>query len=359
MTTNAFFIYLKIQIKYQTEIDDLPGLSFEKDQGLAIQMSDEITYAYKTEIEQSENEGAKFYSFSMGIFKLSVNEKRYNVFLEAHKKGEVIHEAFYDNKIKEFLKENFENCINNINRFFELTRWRFNFAGGSNMAKEIQAFWSFNGEDWSNMNVFNIEAAHIVVRMYEKINQQQFVETISNMLLNDKMTEPVYQKMIREAKQLTFSNSLSAYMIAYSALEVATKAFIILRKPDTEWLLDNLSSPDLHKIYSSFIPEIEPNFVLEKVVLDSIKAIMSERNKLAHTGVFKQKRPKVDERIKLIQDIIHYIDFFSGNSWAIHHVNMKRLTENALKKISQSNCISALPLSNTIAITRFHVKGLS
>ncbi|HHE9409934.1 TPA: hypothetical protein ACPGZZ_000807 [Haemophilus influenzae] len=76
-----------------------------------------------------------------------------------------------------------------------------------------------------------------------------------------------------------------------SALETGIKTHISKLSPDTEWLLENLPSPPIDKIFKNYIPLLYEKcgraieFQKElKSLTKQIKDIIEVRNKIAHTG---------------------------------------------------------------------------
>ena len=99
------------------------------------------------------------------------------------------------------------------------------------------------------------------------------------MTIEDK-PEPLAHKLIRESKELIFSNTRSAYVIGVTALEVSVKQFVSFKSPSTKWLLKEMQSPNIYKIMSEYFPEIEPKFILQKLNYDKITTINAIRNGL-------------------------------------------------------------------------------
>ena len=71
---------------------------------------------------------------------------------------------------------------------------------------------------------------------------------------------PLHQELMMEVDRLMRvnpsqmeNNSRSAYLIMYVALEVATKSLIKSWNKAASWLIDNMPSPDLYKMYGDFI----------------------------------------------------------------------------------------------------------
>ncbi|WP_375449294.1 hypothetical protein [uncultured Nostoc sp.] len=72
-------------------------------------------------------------------------------------------------------------------------------------------------------------------------------------------------------------------MVLYSALEVATKNYIKTKKPDTDYLVNKMQSPDLQNLYKHYI-NAKIEVMVDKAGLTTIQEMGTQRNKIAHQG---------------------------------------------------------------------------
>lgn len=126
---------------------------------------------------------------------------------------------------------------------------------------------------------------------------------------------PLHYEILLEVDRLRGEGyTRSAYLMLYTAMEVATKGLIRYRKPDATWLINNMPSPNLPKMYREFInKEIED--ILSTDDLAKLLDMMTTRNKVAHAGLPVQKET-LDGHFELAKEWIRKIDFAIGYEWA-------------------------------------------
>jgi len=107
----------------------------------------------------------------------------------------------------------------------------------------------------------------------------------------------------------------SAYLMMYISLEVATKSLISFRKPDTKWLINNIPSPDLYKLYTDFIHK-EIAEILDKDSLGILRDISTKRNQLAHQGAYVRE-DILRKHLRYINLWMKKIDYEMGYKWSI------------------------------------------
>lgn len=132
---------------------------------------------------------------------------------------------------------------------------------------------------------------------------------------------PLHQELMLEVDRLMRAGSIqmekngrSAYLILYVALEVATKALIRSWNKEATWLIDNMPSPDLYKMYDKFI-NVKIADLLSKDELEQLRGMISKRNKVAHTGE-AVKAETLQKHYELVKKWITAIDYECGYKWA-------------------------------------------
>ena len=141
---------------------------------------------------------------------------------------------------------------------------------------------------------------------------------------------PLSHILAREATVLIEHHSRSAILMMTSALETGIKTNISKLSPDTEWLLENLLSPPIDKIFKNYIPLLYEKcgrtieFQQElKSLTKKIKEIIEVRNKIAHTGKLPENIGNIYEMLQSVFDILYLLDVLDGNQWAKELVSSK------------------------------------
>ncbi|GAB4023730.1 hypothetical protein GCM10028808_74840 [Spirosoma migulaei] len=126
---------------------------------------------------------------------------------------------------------------------------------------------------------------------------------------------PLHHELLFEVDRLRQGQyNRSAYLMLYTTLEVATKGLIRQKKPDAAWLINNMASPNLNKLYSEYInKEIAP--ILDSDDLDNLMKITTKRNSVAHTGE-GVKKETLEKHFEQIKRWVKQIDFVLGYEWA-------------------------------------------
>jgi len=131
------------------------------------------------------------------------------------------------------------------------------------------------------------------------------------------LSMPLHHELIGEASKLiSVGYERSAFLILYSALEVASKSLIAAKFPDAEWLIENMPSPDLAKLYKEFINE--KIFVddheearLSEGDIKQLRELTRKRNVLAHSGNWLSKE-SMSNHYRTVEGWIKRIDKILG-----------------------------------------------
>lgn len=241
-----------------------------------------------------------------------VRKKRFDEFKKIENENRKINYNFLDKEsgtVKAFVSEKISELEEIAKQIYQSLRWRYNLADADNSCfNKRLIFWSFDNENWHE-----IVNNRIIITQIEplKIGIEETNETLKN-------TEPIYHDLFREAVGLQKSNHRSSLLIAVTALETCIKKAISSKVDYSEWLINNIPSPPVHKILEDYLPIILEDFKLSNEELKEINNSITERNKLVHTGS-EPKKESLAKRLKLIKEILYRIDFYLGNEWAIEY----------------------------------------
>jgi hypothetical protein len=107
--------------------------------------------------------------------------------------------------------------------------------------------------------------------------------------------------------------------MAFSAIEIGVKNFITLQIPKAEWLVENLPSPPVSRIFGKYLPLLDnkSHFSAEiyKKMSIKIQKIEEKRNKITHTGSIVDNQ-EVYNIVNEIRDLLYFLDYLSGQEWA-------------------------------------------
>ena len=109
-----------------------------------------------------------------------------------------------------------------------------------------------------------------------------------------------------------------------AALESAVKIHISKRVPNASWLMQEISSPPIFKIFNQYLPLIHPEveyFDAFKTHVKEVQGLFFLRNKVAHTGIIpdkidNKKALPIQDYLKLVSDMLYFLDVLDGHEWA-------------------------------------------
>ena len=255
----------------------------------------------------------------VGLFHIPTNELTNNAFNSYQE--QICISTVHIKEIKEFFAEHYQESIDKVINLFKVLRWQYNWTSKNNIEiKEIKTEWSLDEQSWIPF----IDCPQITGLSVSFINEIQLEKDHIENLLRLQKSEPVYQEMIREAKELKSTNLKSSYVIATAALEVAVKRFVVEKIPESEYLIEEMPSPPIDKLIKKFLPTLENKFQIIDSI-SSITKIIQRRNKLVHLGRMEFNREEGYNDIKTIEDIIHVIDYFLGHPHSLGFQNVNRL----------------------------------
>lgn len=194
------------------------------------------------------------------------------------------------------------------------------------------------------------------------LNQQEFPVFLSNAItwedLDGKVLSESWEKnlkiplshiLAREATVLIEHHPRSAILMMTSALETGIKTHISKLSPDTAWLLENLPSPPIDKIFKNYMPLLYEKcgrtieFQQElKSLTKQIKEIIEVRNKIAHTGKLPENIGNIYEMLQSVFDILYLLDLLDGNQWAKELVSSKLMRKLSWKSNKEKIYVSEI-----------------
>ena len=158
--------------------------------------------------------------------------------------------------------------------------------------------WSYDGETWHKLP--RILKWIVSANKYSIILKEGDFKTVYN-LINEIGAEPVYHSIFREAWEQRSSNPISSMIMVVTAIEVFAKQLIEKTVPDAEWLIFNIQSPPIFKLFQDYIPNLEIDNDIQGVKILPPKEMISDLRNWVNKRKWdsaQRKESKKRQRIK-------------------------------------------------------------
>jgi hypothetical protein len=154
-------------------------------------------------------------------------------------------------------------------------------------------------------------------------------------LWNSGAEEPLSHELLREAKTLASTSPRSALLTLATALEVGAKTYISQVAPQTAWLIQNLPSPPVFRLFRNYLPalhaeigrtdidwwdKLKPQFV-------ECQRLFEDRNSLTHAGHAEVTADEISDYLKTASTLLYALDILQGHEWAKERIGYKVPTE--------------------------------
>lgn len=208
-------------------------------------------------------------------------------------------------------------------RTYNSMRWVDNIKGSNSPYSNSNLIWSFDGIVWKEFVGRLVGEVRLYPGLYSSEKYLKLVkETVQ--LGN---SEPLGHELLREAASLKNEYPRSSMLIAISAAETAIKQCIVALQPETKWLIENMASPDILKLFREYIPKIaikqsrKQLSVPTNTVLSPLRKSIQIRNLISHGGTCNLKESNVTSTLRVIKNFLYILDYYMGNEWAIEHLD--------------------------------------
>lgn len=146
-------------------------------------------------------------------------------------------------------------------------------------------------------------------------------------MMNAGDSEPLGHELFLEAWGLRWGNPRSSLIIGMCAAEIGFKQCIGKLVPDAEWLANNVPTPPLDRMLSTYLPLLPAKLKIEGRVLkpsarirNAIKKGIEVRNRTVHVGSEPPKGEFLEELLLSIRDLLYLLDFYCGFQWALEYI---------------------------------------
>jgi hypothetical protein len=207
----------------------------------------------------------------------------------------------------------------------KVIRWRWAIKTSHKPINSTRGIsWSFENQTWLPMPT-DLHLFGGGFEFYFKVSSRLHGEMEA--LMNAGNSEPLGHELFLEAWGLRTGNPRSSLIIGMCAAEVGFKQCIGKLVPDTEWLANNVSTPSLDRMLSSYLPLLPAKLKLEGRVLKPSGRIRSARkkgnearNRTVHVGSEPPNGDVLEELLLSIRDLLYLLDFYCGFEWALEYI---------------------------------------
>lgn len=256
-------------------------------------------------------------------------------------KGFTLKRFMCPDDIQELINSAETELYNKMNDLLGLIVWSQGIHVNASFDKGT-LFWGENDKDKFFLVPMNLNQQEFSVFLSEDITWEEQDRKVLSESWEKNLRIPLSHILAREATVLIEYHPRSAILMLVSALETGIKTHISKLSPDTEWLLENLPSPPIDKIFKNYIPLLYAKcgraieFQQElKSLTKQIKEIIEVRNKIAHTGKLPENIGNIYQMLQSVFDILYLLDLLDGNQWAKELVSselMQRLSWDSTKE---------------------------
>lgn len=135
--------------------------------------------------------------------------------------------------------------------------------------------------------------------------------------------EPLGHELLREAWSILDSAPRSALVMGVAAVETGIKGLISQLAPDTAWLLKNVPSPPVEKLFQDFLPSLKLKLTVRGMTRGlptslekKLKKAVALRNQIVHGHPIAVGRDDVQECLSVVHDCLYLLALYGGHAWA-------------------------------------------
>jgi len=225
---------------------------------------------------------------------------------------------------RDFTHQLYEEMWDYTRRSAQVLRWRLAGTGPHNPFSIRGFSWSLDGNAWRPMPI-EWRAIATVLGIRSPVTPAEWNEVCS--IVQDGKSEPLGHELYREAWDRRIDSPKSALIVGIAALEVGFKNFVSELVPQTQWLLENLPSPPIHKMLKEYLPKIQTRNTINGEVLSPPSRVMeiirngvNKRNTAAHVGTATVTYDEVNEILLAVLDVLWMLDYYRGLNWALENM---------------------------------------
>lgn len=218
--------------------------------------------------------------------------------------------------------------LGHMSRFLELMRWRQNCDASSRLIEHYSLYWNTGQPDFRLAPLVGRRDDITIPCSLGFSHGTDDLIALEDLWMNESLTEPLGHALLREAADVRKDSIHSAWLIMTAGLEAAVKTTISNLAPDTDWLLEEVASPPVRKLFKDYLPEICKRRGRELGFwanlgghFKKLEHIVKVRNKIAHTGRLPPDVIPLNEAMEVIEDLLYILDVVNGHEWAKCYVS--------------------------------------
>ncbi len=256
-------------------------------------------------------------------YEMSDNVEALEYLKNTAKTVERIHLKYFPQPLKDFLLNVRTELHDIIKRTVDIFMWRCGISAGHNPLLNGGMSFSLDGKKW-NMVPSGVQVHFSAISIS---SPPENVSLILKKLIKTIHDQPLGHQMLREAQFLRSLNPRISIVVAISALEVAVKECISKLNPDSNWLVENLPSPEVRKLINEYIPKLlcktthRDVFPLPESLDKTIEKGVTTRNRIVHLGRQAPSRESTDKMLSAVQDVIWLLDCCCGHDWTLKYMS--------------------------------------
>ena len=252
---------------------------------------------------------------------------------------ERIHLDYFPQPFKDFLRNVRTELHDIIKRTVDIYMWRCGVPAGHDPLFNGGMSFSLDGKKWYMVP----PGVQVHFSAFSIPPPPKNVSLILKKLINTIHNQPLGHQMLREAQFLRSSNPRISIVVAISALEVAVKECISKLNPNSNWLVENLPSPEVRKLINEYIPKLlcktdhQDVLPLPEDLDKTIRKGVTTRNKIVHLGHQAPSRESTDKMLSAVQDVIWLLDYCCGHDWAFEYMSRNTVEQIQSKSQKRAN----------------------
>jgi hypothetical protein len=227
-------------------------------------------------------------------------------------------------RVDQYLKAEERQLSSLLSRTLRVLMWRRGISVAYNRLVFTGAFWSLDGQRWKLID--GLVQGYVSLEEGAGPVSPETVVAVGTLVASGQ-DEPLARQLMREAWAQKDRSPRSALVLAIAAAEVGLKHCISALVPDARWLVENVPTPPLHKMFTEYLPLLPVKarlagkiLVPPNCLLHEIKTGAKLRNHVVHLGHPPLAAKKLDRILRAVSDLLWILDTYQGHKWAIRHV---------------------------------------
>jgi hypothetical protein len=277
-------------------------------------------------------------------FVAAINERRFIPYAEMpfelpyFKRGEVkigvdgfLRDGFYlpfesyPKSLRAICEQAREELIADAVRFLKLLVWRLDLDAPLEFADSVSLYWSIFGGRYRSVAS---KRQGFTVPILQGIRWEEYEAAEIEEMWPINISEPLAHELFRESRSIASVSPRSALLILATALEVGIKSHIARTAPETEWLIQNLPTPPIFRLFRDYLPIVHPQpfgevniWPLWKSTFSICQGLFENRNKLAHRGSMSIEKDALGLYFTTVSDLLRLLDALEGYDWAKSYIS--------------------------------------